>query len=300
MEIKYLKHNQIDKNKWDTAIEHSCNRIVYALSWYLDIVSPKWEALIVGNYDLVMPLTVKRKYGIWYIIQPPFTQQLGVFYKKDADFNVDSFLDAIPSKYKYVDIQLNTQNSGSKKYKSVARVNFELNLNYTYQVLYKKFNNNTKRNIKKANENSLEITQANFNTVLSFKKRYAIEKISDSQYDILDKLMKSSEERGVGTGQIAFFMNKESAVSSIFLIEQFNRILYLISVSNESGKDKSAMFMIINELVKRNSEKDFILDFEGGVIPGISTFYKGFGAKEKLYYRVVINRLPWPLKLFKK
>ena len=79
MEIKYLKHNQIDKQKWDSAIENAENGLVYALSWYLDIVSPNWDALVVGDYEQVMPVTHKRKYGIKYLIQPPFCQQLGFF-----------------------------------------------------------------------------------------------------------------------------------------------------------------------------------------------------------------------------
>jgi len=72
LEIKYLKHNQIDKQKWDSAIENAQNGLAYALSWYLDIVSPNWDALIFGDYEMVMPLIHKKKYtfhilSIFYI-----------------------------------------------------------------------------------------------------------------------------------------------------------------------------------------------------------------------------------------
>jgi hypothetical protein len=61
------------------AIARSFNGIVYAYSWYLDIVSPGWDALVKDDYKSVMPLTWRKKYGIKYLYQPFFTQQLGVF-----------------------------------------------------------------------------------------------------------------------------------------------------------------------------------------------------------------------------
>ena len=72
MEIKYLKHNQIDKQKWDSAIENARNGLVYVLSWFLDIVSPDWDALVYGDYEVVMPLTYRNKLGVKYLYQPVF------------------------------------------------------------------------------------------------------------------------------------------------------------------------------------------------------------------------------------
>src|SRR6056297_1897646 len=80
--INYYLHKNIDKQKWDNCIQHAHNELIYAYSWYLDIVSPHWDALIQGDYEMVMPLPKKRKYRITYLIQPLFTQQLGIFYKK--------------------------------------------------------------------------------------------------------------------------------------------------------------------------------------------------------------------------
>lgn len=83
--ITYLTHNQIDKQRWDDCIKQSPNGNVYALSWYLDIVHPRWEALVEDDYVSVMPLTGNRKCGISYPFQPFFVQQLGVFSKEDHD-----------------------------------------------------------------------------------------------------------------------------------------------------------------------------------------------------------------------
>ena len=83
MQIKHLQHKDIDYARWDECITQSHNQLTYAHSWYLDIVSPNWEALVTENYEYIMPLPVKRKYGIPYLVQPIFVQQLGVFSKHD-------------------------------------------------------------------------------------------------------------------------------------------------------------------------------------------------------------------------
>ena len=74
IKIKHLKYYEIDKSKWDNIVSCSDFSLPYFFSWYLDVVSPGWEALIAEDYSYIMPLTVKIKCGIKYVIQPPFTQ----------------------------------------------------------------------------------------------------------------------------------------------------------------------------------------------------------------------------------
>ena len=85
--IQHLKHDQIDKWKWDETIKHSFNGTIYAYSWYLDIVCPGWEALIKNDHEYVMPLTAGKKYGVDYIYPPFFSQQLGIFSNSKLNFS---------------------------------------------------------------------------------------------------------------------------------------------------------------------------------------------------------------------
>jgi hypothetical protein len=39
MPIKHLEHSEIDYEKWNKSILHAKNQLVYAETWYLDIVS---------------------------------------------------------------------------------------------------------------------------------------------------------------------------------------------------------------------------------------------------------------------
>ena len=110
--IRYYRHSEIDKSRWDNCIKASPAGIAYAASWYLDLVSPGWEALIEDDYAAVFPLTSRRKYGFNYLFQPFFTQQGGLF-KQDEFIHAEKtklFLESIPSKFKLIEINLNTSN----------------------------------------------------------------------------------------------------------------------------------------------------------------------------------------------
>ena len=93
--ITYLTRTQLNKNEYDNCIHNAPQSKVYALSWYLDIVADNWGALVLNNYEAVMPLPWRKKYGICYVYPPCWTQQLGVFSKKETLFQRDNEYDAV-------------------------------------------------------------------------------------------------------------------------------------------------------------------------------------------------------------
>jgi len=48
-------------------------------------MADQWDALVLNDYEAVMPLTWNKKYGIHYLFQPFFCASLGVFAKKKKD-----------------------------------------------------------------------------------------------------------------------------------------------------------------------------------------------------------------------
>nr|MBU9937149.1 hypothetical protein [Ferruginibacter sp.] len=101
MAIRYLTYRQIDKPKWDACIDGAYNGLIYAYSFYLDSMAKHWDALVLNDYEAVMPLTWNKKYGIHYLYQPPFTACLGVFGKQLNAATVSDFLKSIPPKFRY-------------------------------------------------------------------------------------------------------------------------------------------------------------------------------------------------------
>ncbi|MDQ6761291.1 MAG: hypothetical protein M3015_01545, partial [Bacteroidota bacterium] len=157
MNIAYLPQQNIDKVKWDLCIDAAGNSLIYAYSFYLDTMSRQWDALVSinaeGNYEMVMPLTWNKKYGLYYLYQPFFTASLGVFGNNISAEIVKSFLDAIPQKFKYWDFYLNKENLFALKgYEIYERRNYILSLENTYEIISAKYAKSHARNIKRAKE----------------------------------------------------------------------------------------------------------------------------------------------------
>jgi len=109
--IEYIQYRNINFHKWDECVSRSLNGLVYAYSWYLDIVAGEWDALVADDYSIIFPLVKGSKYGIPYLYQPYFTQQLGVFSPIKVDSQTTKlFTDSIPAKFKYRIINFNSFN----------------------------------------------------------------------------------------------------------------------------------------------------------------------------------------------
>ena len=137
--IQYLTYEQIDKAKWDVCIDKAVNGLIYGYSFYLDNMADNWDALVLDDYEAVMPLTWKKKYSILYLYQPFLTAQLGVFGTTMSTELLERFIQRIPVKFKYIDIYLNQQNVFSiPKFDLYKRSNYILNMDKPYNYLYSK------------------------------------------------------------------------------------------------------------------------------------------------------------------
>jgi len=281
MKIKHLKHTEIDFAKWDNCISQAVNSLVYAESWYLNAVSPNWEALIYGDYEAVMPLPVKRKFGIAFLVQPPLTQQLGVFSKTTINEKIlQEFIRKIP--YLSYHLCLNEQN---KCKNASAQPNYVLDLNENFEKLYAGFSKNTKRNIEKASNYSVAV-RADLQPDVFLKFYFSTEKnYGTAKESVISELIKNGFFR---KKMMLFgaYNSENELISALCLLHSKERFIYLLPVSNEEGKKSSAMFLIISEIIKKYSETHALLDFEGSRVEGIARFYEGFGGKRKPYFEV--------------
>ena len=196
--IRYLTHNQIDMQRWDECIAQSPDGLVYAWSWYLDVVHPYWEALVEDDYEAVMPLAAGKKFGVNYLFQPFFTQKFGVFGKKEvSEEKIEEFLEAIPEKFKFAEIKLNGFKAAVVKDVKAHR-NIELELNQDYSILAENYHSNTKRNLAKAKKQGLKIVENSEPSVIIelFRKNRGkdIKKWGDMEYNRLLNLVDAAQK----------------------------------------------------------------------------------------------------------
>ena len=303
--IRLLKHNEINKRRWDDCINKSFNGNVYALSWYLDIVHPNWNALIENDYERVMPLTNSKKFGLSYMFQPFFVQQLGVFSTSQlSQDDVDNFINAIPQQYLLTQYRLNSYNKVD--YDSdiiVKHRNVELDLIYDYQYLYNNYNNNTKRNLAKAEAAGLSINN-NINPEINISlfrnnRGKDVKHWKDKEYNRLLELINTAISQEccftIGINDL-----DNNTIAGAVFMHSHDRIIFLFSGSDEAHKDKHALTMLLDNVIREFSETQYTLDFEGSDNDGLARFYKGFGGAEVFYPEVKYNNLKGILKFIYK
>ena len=306
--ITYLQHNDIDKPKWDATIAQCGN--IYAFSWYLDLVHPDWEALVEDDYQTVMPLTGGKKFGVSYLFQPYFVQQLGVFSLSPlSPEKTATFLNAIPKKYRFAEIRLNEKNVLDDNLQGVEyHRNVLFDLNQSYDTIRASYHQNTKRNLAKAEANNLQIvdTVIPYHVVALFtdNRGALLDKWGDAEYARLTRLAQVAQKR-----QAAFMLGvTEKGVGELLCAAIFmktdSRITFLFSGLKQEGKDKQAMTFLLDHVIQKFANQPITFDFEGSDDDNLARFYLGFGGQEVRYPSYAFNRLSGVgktvLKLWKK
>ena len=105
--LHLLPHTSFSHSRWDTFIAASSQRVIYAYSWHLDVVSPQWQALVLeegGIWKAVMPLPTKQKWGLNVVKQPFFCQFLGIFTTPSVELASvqTAFVEALSTHFRYV------------------------------------------------------------------------------------------------------------------------------------------------------------------------------------------------------
>lgn len=300
-EIAFVKRDNIDGEKWGRCIAEAANSRIYANIWHLDRTADSWEAIVFGDYEYVMPLPVKKKFGINYVYQPLFCQQLGIYPKPPAHIAA-LFYKALYEKFRYADVHLNAQNPSlpdESEIHFLARQNYLLDLQYNYKSLARNYSTNTRRNITKSAGTDLQfIPGISVEEYLAFKRANLIDQLNKKEVDKLKSII--SNARYLGIGEIYGVYSAENEIcAAVFFCRWKNRVIYMNAATSSSGKKLGAMYFLMDKFIRNNAEQELILDFEGSMIPGVARFYSGFGAIPETYFQLKFNRLPAPVRWIK-
>jgi hypothetical protein len=296
--IHFLEHKLIDKIKWDNCMVNSGNRMIYGLSWYLDIVSPDWDALIEDDYKTIMPLLVRSKFGMKYIFKSFHIQQLGVFGNDISAELISSYIKQLPKKIKLADLFINEQNSISEKYDDIIikeHNNFKLEIDKTYPEIQKGYNRNARRNINSALKAQFhfqrELNVNEFGSFIQDNLEYKIKSFNYNDLFVLNKLANEAIHKNLG--EIVCIRDRNDVlVATGFFLFSFDRLIFLVCASTEEGKRDQSMHMLVDEQIKNYAGKFKWFDFSGSNLPGVAYFNSTFGAKPVKYQSLRINNLP--------
>ena len=229
-----------------------------------------------------------------YIYQPFYTQQLGVFGRDEPDPDLlRKMLKLLYRKFRFAGLNLNTLNlvGEEKPFEVVDKSNYVLPLDREYNHLFASFKTNTKRNLKKSIDLSDLVDKGvSVEELVDLKRRNDVIKRSEEDYQWLKSLLAAIIKRG--DGKIYATRTEGRLTAAAFFVFSKTRAIYLLSASSSEGKDRRAMFRIVDTFVRDHASSGRILDFEGSNIPSVARFFIGFGARAEIYQGVSFNRLP--------
>jgi len=302
MSIKYIHREHLDEEKYNQCIDSSLQSKIYAFSWYLDIVCDTWDVLVLNDYEAVMPIPWRKKYGIKYVYPPFWVLQLGVFSNEVIDEN--EFLTPLFNKFKFVELRMNTCNN-FELYPEFLQLKQcqKLVFNTTYSSTLSHYRKDRKKDLQKAaaadliekwNDHPSSLIQLFKNNI---GKRTP--NIKETDYENLEKLIAICIEKKIG--EILSVYDKENKlVASVFLLKHKNSITKLISSTDLNYRKNGANTFLIDRVIFKYHKDFSVFNFGGSSIKSVASFSKSFGAETEKYHQLKMNKLPKFLQLFKK
>ncbi len=302
MEIQHLTHNEINTLKWDKSIRDSFNGVIFAFSWYLDIIAEDWEALVSEDYEYVMPLPLRHIMGITYVEMPKFSVHLGVFTKKMLDEKIlHEFLEKIP--YPCLGYALNVHNpiSVDVNFKVKNSPSYRLDMISSYSKAKQRYTTEFNALLVKSISSNVAVQNGlSPNSFVDFMQNNAQlkNKLHQDKVEILRRLAVNAVRYRVGVIYGAYSANNNLSAAAL-LIGSHNKAYFVAAGASKQGIKENAMALLLNVYLEQQAEYNLTILFEGLNLPDREKFITGIGAKRYSQYTLEQNNLPWYLKVVK-
>ncbi|WP_124642116.1 hypothetical protein [Amniculibacterium aquaticum] len=294
--IKEVEYKNIDFTKYTHCINQSAQKKYSVSKEFLDITTgKKWNILVEGDYDAVMPLPFVKKFGLKLIVNPRLCQQLGVFSKKD-DLKVnDEFLEYLDKNYWVWNYNFNEYNKFSKTLKS--KRNYIIPKN-DYDLVYQKYSPKRKRKIRQDEEikQHSEIKNIENKTeALLFIQETAIGASDSNDTKLYVKLFSDFHDAGCLT--FYGFYHHQKLINLIAIYENHD-VAVLLGTFNQKEKLKiSGSSVLIDSVIREKiGNKDF--DFEGSEVASVEEFFRGFRPENHPYTNFENLSNHWAMKFY--
>lgn len=260
---------------------------------------------MADDYTAVFPLPYRRRWHIHYVYQPVWTQQLGIFAPQTLSSTIiDAFWAAIPKRFVWTDMYANGQQTPPTPTAALSyhtRSNYLLDLSPSYETLRKNYRNSHLRNLQKAKKHDLHIDTLPIAELLQTVRPLLLQKnvrLQDFHFEQLSQLICHAQQHQIGK-TLAVRDRQQQLHTIHFHWHSEQRLVSLVNLSTEIGRQSGATFELIDYLVQQYSNSSCVLDFEGGNTTGMAQWFAGFGAARTTYWHVIRNQLPFYLRWWK-
>lgn len=305
-----LSRALISDQAWDNHISQSGQCVIYALSWYLDIVCDDWQALVLPggeHFSAVMPLPVTRKFGKLVLYQPLFCQYLGLFSKQElTPDHFNAFFHALATHFDYI----SSYSFNPENFQVMQRMALPghfvftllqthwLDLDRHYEDVFNGYAKDRKVNLRKGLSYRWVIREpadpAHLIRLFTLNHAPGIGKIRAHAYRILEQLVKCCHARGHAS--LYYALDRGNVHAGVLIAHYRNRAIYLFNAADSAGRRGNARAVILDAYFRKNEGHRLNFDFETPDKPTIAAHYKSYGSKAMPFYSMKRNALPFPFR----
>ena len=297
--FQIIPSSKINAAKWDECVlKHKAS--IYASSIYLNTMANYWMGIVLNDYEAVMPICYRKKFGIVYSYVPAFMQQLGWIGEMNIEWKeIEKYVfDFV----KYGDVMLNSNNK-FLDLQVETKSNFIIDLNNSYENIYTNYKSDLKQNLKKAaKEDFFYYASNDINEAIAlYKKFYGNRMNGLSAKDFSNFKNLCSTLQQTNNCIVREVKNNNNELLAIaLLLKDDNRIYNLANSTTTLGRKTEANHFLIDSILKEFVNTNLIFDFEGSDLAGVKSFYQKFGAVDEPYFHWHFNELPWWIRWAKK
>ena len=281
------------------------NGLVYSTAGYLDAMADRWDALVLNDYEAVMALPSRIKWGIRYIYQPAFIQQLGIISNVVISKELqDSFIQELSGRYRLIEVTLNHANHFSSAVSAAdikSRKNYVLDLKRDYEAIQKEYDPAFSKSIRRISKFQLSYHRSNDykKAIQSYEELYSstLKFFTAADYQRFIHFCEGFKDGNLHVREVRD--KNQQVVAMVLLIEWRERLYNLISCITQTGRTLEANYWMYDQIIREFAGTDRWLDLEGSDVSGIANFYRKLGPVEEPYPFLRINKLPAIVKVLK-
>jgi lipid II:glycine glycyltransferase (peptidoglycan interpeptide bridge formation enzyme) len=280
---------------------------IFMQNWWLDAVCREgWSVALAYDekeeIEAALVFAKRQKWGLTTLSEPILTPFCGVWwrqktFKKTYDKIVyekkylQKLIAQLPSAHRY-SFRLQTTLTDWQPFYWAG---WRQETRYTYRLpvenlttVFDNFNDNTKRNIRKAAQNFTISNTDNFDkfleiNALTYKRQGISQPIPLPIWQAVERVLSEKNKR-----RLFFAQNTEGVFdAAIYVIFDNQTAYYLAGGSTDAGRSRGAMHGLLARAIEEAAAAGCtVFDFEGSMLQGVEPFFRGFGGALTPYFRV--------------
>jgi hypothetical protein len=309
------KGRELPPDQWDAFVWESPQGNLYHCHAYLSHLLPDWEAAVIyhdGQIAAAWPWEQKRRWGIAYVLQPPFAQYHGVLFRSlsDQPYKALEFQKkalqllhaAIPPAVRYMSVTFSPAFAYDlpliwSGWQQRTCYTYWTDIGMGYEAFLGSVASHVRREIKKAAQAHLRVAVENApEQVVAILKKAKPEVVQTISPRFFEGLCQNARHY-YAEGQSCCLIGYDGSLPIAGIIYFFYKdtMIYYQGSTLPEYKNSGIMSAIIAESVRLYGHQYRYLDFDGSMIEPIERFFRGFAAFPVRYSRFTLDRLPLPV-----